>query len=239
MAVYSYAQLMSLWINAGGPRGLAPLAAAIAEAESGGNSDALNPSDNGGTQSSFGLWQISNGTHTPPSPDWANPAVNAQLAVGKWKGAGGFTPWGTYDSGAYKAFLNGKTTPDPNVPGNPNQQTAQLAAAVLTDCAIAIPSVHYGIFFGFGPGPTLGGQCIISKSEARAVLAVATIGAGIIVTIAGIAMIFGTAMIPRRAQTLVMPVINVTRDMVTSTREASRYQPKKERAAPGAGGGGA
>jgi hypothetical protein len=33
MTVYSYAQLEQLWINAGGPKAQAPMAAAIAEAE--------------------------------------------------------------------------------------------------------------------------------------------------------------------------------------------------------------
>ena len=80
---YTYAQLEGLWINAGGPKAQAPVAAAIALAESGGCSSALNPNDNNGTQSSFGLWQISTGTHAAPSPSWANGATNAQLA--NWK----------------------------------------------------------------------------------------------------------------------------------------------------------
>lgn len=112
--VYSYAQLEGLWDNAGGPPAVAPTAAAVAEAESSGKADALNPDDNNGTQSSFGLWQLSNGTHTPPSPDWANPAVNAQLAVQKYT-ASGWAPWGTYDSGAYLQYLQPNVKPDKNV----------------------------------------------------------------------------------------------------------------------------
>src|SRR5580698_840440 len=68
---YTYAQLEGLWVNAGGQASMAPLMAAIAEAESGGCSSALNATDNGGTQSSYGLWQISTGTHAAPSPDWS------------------------------------------------------------------------------------------------------------------------------------------------------------------------
>ena len=171
MTNYSYAQLETLWINAGGPKTLAPLAAAIAEAESGGNSDALNPNDNGGRQSSFGLWQISTGTHSPPSPSWANPAVNAQLAVGKWKGAGqSFSPWGTYSSGAYRAFLSSRTTPDPNVPGSATQLTAQALASGQSDCLISIPNPvpSFVPFIGGGAGRAGAGVLIHGRSPSPA-----------------------------------------------------------------------
>src|SRR5216684_1349787 len=96
-----YAQLEGAWIGAGGPARLAPVMAAIALAESGGNAKAYNPTDNNGTQSSYGLWQISTGTHAPPAANWADPAENARLAVGKWKSQG-LGAWGTYASGAWK-----------------------------------------------------------------------------------------------------------------------------------------
>lgn len=114
----SYAQAEGLWIKAGGDPSVAPIAAAIVFPESGGNPSALNPTDNGGRQSSFGLWQISNGTHTPPDPNWSDPLTNAKLAVAKYKGAGNaFTPWGTYDSGAYKRYLQSGVTPDMSAGG--------------------------------------------------------------------------------------------------------------------------
>jgi hypothetical protein len=190
MTVYSYAQLESLWIDAGGPKALAPVAAAIGEAESGGNSDALNPNDNGGTQSSFGIWQISNGTHTPPSPSWANPAVNAQLAVGKWKGAGqSFSPWGTYDSGAYRAFLSNSTSPDPNVPGSATALAAQTGAASASDCLVPNP-------LGISLGPlslSAGPACLLSKSNARAFIGAGLLLAGGAVAVAGLAVLAAAA----------------------------------------------
>jgi len=138
---YTYAQLQGLWINAGGPRAVAPVAAAIAEAESGGCSTALNPTDNGGRQSSFGLWQISNGTHTPPAANIYDPAVNARQALAKYQGAGNsFSPWGTYNSGAYKAYLSGGT-PDTSVPGAGGTAvltSAQGPASSDPDCAFAL-----------------------------------------------------------------------------------------------------
>ena len=190
MTTYSYAQLETLWINAGGPKALAPIAAAIGEAESGGNSDALNPNDNGGTQSSFGIWQISTGTHTPPSPSWSNPAVNAQLAVGKWKDAGGFSPWGTYDSGAYKAFLSGSTSPDPNVPGSATQLLSANAAAGSSDCLLPNPlGVSLPLVGSISAGPS----CLFSKSNARAFIGTGLLLAGGGVALAGLAVLMVAA----------------------------------------------
>jgi len=195
MSILSYAQLKGLWLR--GSEGTryhtaawATLMAAIAEAESGGNTDALNPSDNNGTQSSFGLWQISNGTHAAPSPNWADPSEQVRLAIGKLDSQG-VTAWGTYDSGAYKAYMNGATAPDPNIPGNPTGQQAQLTAAQQIDCLmqnpfnISVPDV----------GQIAGGpQCLITKSNARAFIGAGLMGAGIIIALPGIGMIMvGTA----------------------------------------------
>jgi transglycosylase-like protein with SLT domain len=53
MATYNFSQLEQLWVNAGGSHKLAPLAAAIAIVESGGNPAAEN--SNGGAS---GIWQL-------------------------------------------------------------------------------------------------------------------------------------------------------------------------------------
>jgi hypothetical protein len=104
---YSYGQLETLWTQAGGPKTLAPLMAAIALAESGGNPAALNKTDNGGTQTSVGLWQVSTGTHSYPA-NWATPQGNAAEAVAKYKSQG-LGAWGTYTSGAYLKYYQGST----------------------------------------------------------------------------------------------------------------------------------
>lgn len=145
----SYAELEGLWIQAGGDPSQAATMAAVAMAESGGNPDALNATDNGGKQSSYGLWQVSTGTHTAPSPNWADPLTNAQLAVQKMQ-TQGITAWGTYDSGIYQQFLQSGVAPAedtsmPNAQGGPspanepstssslNVQTPQdFASAVLS-----------------------------------------------------------------------------------------------------------
>lgn len=114
----SYAELERLWMQAGGPASAASTAAAIALAESGGWPDNLNTHDplgNGSFQYASGLWQIGNGVMSSPS-GWDNPLLNAKLAVSKYRAAGGFTPWGTYDSGAYLSHLQAGITPASNVP---------------------------------------------------------------------------------------------------------------------------
>lgn len=107
----SYAQLEAAWINAGGSRVMAPIMAAIALAESDGNTDALNPNDNNGTQSSYGAWQISNGTHSPPAANWNDLNENAKLAVGKFQSQG-LGAWGTYTSGEWRKFYHSGVSPD-------------------------------------------------------------------------------------------------------------------------------
>jgi Lysozyme like domain len=179
VTTYTYSQLEGLWINAGGPRAVAALAAAIGEAESGGNSQAVNRTDNNGTQTSWGLWQISNGTHGQPVPNILDPAVNAQQAVAKYNNAGHqFTPWGTYDTGAYKAFLSGSTTPDTSVPGLGSPAPPGTAAPGAT-CLLALPSV------GLGPISTPQ-VCLIDRTEARAVLGAVLLASGGLVLALGV-----------------------------------------------------
>lgn len=104
MAKLSYAQLEGLWTQNGGSAALAPIMAAIALAESSGNPSATNPNDNGGRQTSWGLWQLSDGTHNQPVSNILDPNVNAAQAVKKYKSQG-LKAWGSYTSGAYKKFL--------------------------------------------------------------------------------------------------------------------------------------
>lgn len=182
MAQLSYAQLEGLWMRTAagtkyGTRGWAALMAAIAEAESAGNASATNPNDNGGRQTSWGLWQISLGNHTPPAANWADPATNAQLALGKLQDQG-LGAWGTYDSGAYRAYLSGSTTPDGNIPANPGAAAAEAGAGQASDCLLGfggVPGTSWIIDLT-GSGGNLGQMCIVTRSEARG-----WIGAGLIV----------------------------------------------------------
>ncbi len=99
---YSFRQLEELWIAAGGNRTEAPLMASIALAESGGHANATNRNTNGTTDR--GLWQI-NSTHGTLST--YNPLANAKAAV-SIRQSQGLSAWTTYNTGAYKTYLNAK-----------------------------------------------------------------------------------------------------------------------------------
>jgi hypothetical protein len=185
MTTYSYAQLEQLWINAGGSAASAPIAAAIAEAESSGNSASVNATDplpGGGTQTAWGLWQIANGTHNQPAPNILDPTVNAKQAVAKYQGAGNtFSPWGTYVSGAYLPHVsNGVAPSSTGVPAS--TATAQTTAAITVvpgTCVIPYPTLNLVV-------TTVGGGCILSKSEARAVIGGLVLVAGGLIILPGI-----------------------------------------------------
>ena len=139
MADYTFAQLEGLWIQAGGNAAVAPIMAAIALAESSGNPGAINPTDNNGAQTSWGLWQISDGTHNMPVANILDPHVNAAQAVAKYK-ASGFAPWGTYKSGAYRRYL-----PKGYVAPSSTNPTGAQTTSLITD--ITDP---FHIIYGLG-----------------------------------------------------------------------------------------
>jgi TP901 family phage tail tape measure protein len=100
--------LIRAWEAAGGPGGAtANTAAAIALAESNGDPNAENPS--GAT----GAWQIL-GQVVPGN--LRDLGVNARNAVKKWRDAGGFSPWVTYTSGAFRSYLAAGGIPDTRGP---------------------------------------------------------------------------------------------------------------------------
>lgn len=125
VTIYTYPELEQLWITEGGPADQAQTAAAIAEAESGGDPLNAYPSHDiapgtGTWTDATGLWQILG----PPSGNWkasqlTDPYANAAMAVQKYNDAGGsFSPWQTYTSGAYQQFLQNQgpsgSIPTPN-----------------------------------------------------------------------------------------------------------------------------
>lgn len=136
MTHYSYSQLEQLWINAGGSRSLAPLMAAIAEAESGGNSNAYNPSG------ASGLWQILGAVNPADQGSLFTPSVNAHEAVLKYQSQG-LDAWQTYTNGAYRQFLQGSVPPSA-VPGSSSTSpgtSTEASGGVVSDIGDALKSV--------------------------------------------------------------------------------------------------
>lgn len=90
---FSKQQLMRLWVRAGGNPGMANLMAAIALAESGGNSQIVN------SIGATGLWQIH-----PGGSQYLDPLTNAKTAVYKLA-TQGLGAWEAYTNGNYRQFL--------------------------------------------------------------------------------------------------------------------------------------
>jgi len=172
MTQYTYAQLEQLWINNGGSKMTAPLAAAIAEAESSGRSDATSSNPDGGTN--VGLWQLDTpgGVGAGHSVSaLQDPNLNAQVAVRGSSGGSDWSEWETYVTGAYKQYMNGSTTPDPNVPSSATLDAANSGS----DCLI-------------GPFPHTS-FCILSKSQARALIGGMLLIGGGLIAVVGLAVI--------------------------------------------------
>ncbi|MGA2655839.1 MAG: transglycosylase SLT domain-containing protein [Gammaproteobacteria bacterium] len=112
VATLNYAQIESLWISMGGSSQAASMAAAIALAESTGQTGITNPTDS----SIVGLWQINTGPSGSPqykASDMLNPFLNAKAAIAISKNGTDWNPWQTYTNGAYLKFLKSGVTPAP------------------------------------------------------------------------------------------------------------------------------
>lgn len=90
---YSCSSLESLWVSAGGNPSAEFIAAQIATAESGGNPNAISPTDD------YGLWQIN--ASNAPGPEMLNPEANVREAIALSDNGTNWSPWTTYTSGIY------------------------------------------------------------------------------------------------------------------------------------------
>jgi hypothetical protein len=127
MATLSHSDLETLWVLYGGSPQSSDMAAAIAQAESGGCQYAKHGAIddrpvkqctyNFSTgENSYGLWQINRDAHPQYSASSLYTTVgNAKAAIAIARGGASFSAWSTYTNGAYKRFLTGtvSTTPQP------------------------------------------------------------------------------------------------------------------------------
>ena len=174
MTTYSYAQLEGLWVGAGGDPGKAPLMAAIALAESGGNSTARNPS--GAT----GLWQILVPVHgdlISRYGDPTDPQANAKEAVSIEKSQG-LGAWTTYTSGAYQRYLKSGVAPE-GVTGTATAATAS-ATSGQSCCAIGFGGVNVPL-----AGST-GGFCLLSKTQVNSIVGFFILSGGVLIGVVGV-----------------------------------------------------
>lgn len=120
MTVFNHAQLENLWIAVGGRAADADTAAAIAQAESGGDSTAIRNSEyrnlpnyrppDPGAQPEFsvGLWQVNLLQHTQYNElEMLDPTLNARAALQIYVARGNFSDWTTWKDGTYSIHLTG------------------------------------------------------------------------------------------------------------------------------------
>jgi hypothetical protein len=129
VATLSHSDLMTLWVLHGGTQQSADMAAAIAQAESGGCQYAkAGPTDDRPVkqctyrfttgENSYGLWQINRNAH----PQYSASSLyttggNATAAAAIANGGASFSAWSTYTNGAYKRHLTGTVSVTPQAGG--------------------------------------------------------------------------------------------------------------------------
>jgi len=195
----SYGDIKALWIANGGAPSRADIMAAIALAESGGNTEAHNtraPDD------SVGLWQINyfgslrqgrTSAYGTPEKLLKDPAAQARAAIDISSNGQNLQPWSTFTSGAYQKYLDPSvppsTLPLPGSPGYTPPTSADLGGSQATagDCLISAPVVG----------------CLFQKSWGFALLGGLELGVAGVVVLFGVAILVGGA----AARALPSPVL--------------------------------
>lgn len=129
MTIFNHDGLEQLWEHADGPADEADLAAAIAQAESGGDSTKIlntaypsrphyqHPPAGALPEYSVGLWQV-NLIAWPQfgEAELLDPAGNARAAVTISRTRRGFLNWTTFKHGTYEKYLTSSTTTSGSAP---------------------------------------------------------------------------------------------------------------------------
>lgn len=170
MPTYTQGQIQDIWTSNGGPPGAALIASAIAMAESGGLSDALN--DNPATRDySVGLWQINYFGDLGPErtaeygpPDYLRYHLDAQVfaAINISNDATDWTPWTKYRNGDYLTWMPGEPGPPSHAPGGFAGENFQALA----------PTTHsawdnYRQWLDSGAGQRIGGLAFLRDAIGR------------------------------------------------------------------------
>lgn len=142
MANYTYDQLEQLWTQAGGSPNVEQTMAAIAEAESSGDPNAVNYNTNGSVDR--GLWQVNSSNDN--SSAMFQPLPNAQEAVAIERSQG-LGAWVTFNSGAYQKYMQGGGSVTAQTP----EATATTTASTTLDPANALNEMG-ALFHGIAQG---------------------------------------------------------------------------------------
>lgn len=141
------------------------IATAIALAESGGNTEAVNNKNaNGSTD--YGLWQI-NSVHKDllNGKDWRDPAQNAAMMYSVSGGGTNWKPWSVYKSGAYMTHMGAAlaATPDTSV-GSVQNASLSTDFTAIQNFAKMISDPHTWLRVGMVLGGAIMLYVAVSKS---------------------------------------------------------------------------
>ena len=146
MAKMSMAEIGSAMVKAGWPAETISLGIAIAMAESGGDPAIKGGPNSNGTYD-YGLFQI-NQIHNPTAQNWADPVVNAGMALKIYRDAGNkWLPWSTYKNRSHQKFMGeaSKTAGDMNRAGEFGEAWKNAPAA-NTDLISSLASADNPMF---------------------------------------------------------------------------------------------
>jgi MYXO-CTERM domain-containing protein len=119
------------------------LAAAVAMAESSGQTDAVGDVSIG---RSLGLWQIYIPSHPEADPARLfDPVYNGQIAYQISRGGADWRPWSTYNNGAYQKFLTPQTPPEVVTPPAPASRTTPTAIVLAAALGMAVAAGYAAI----------------------------------------------------------------------------------------------
>lgn len=141
MARLAAGQIKSYWLTAGGDPARADLMTAIALAESGGRTDAINPGRGAGgrptNEYSVGLWQINTLVHKKFSrSQLTDPNINASEAVRIYK-MQGLRAWGAYTDGRYRQYVSAAGASPSQLPANVSPSSPTIAGLGTTGLILA------------------------------------------------------------------------------------------------------
>jgi len=207
-ANYTYGQLRDLWVKAGGRPDQAPLAAAVAMAESGGRNVRSAPNSNGTYD--VGLWQINSSHGNLASLD---PLANARAAVQMSGNGQNWRPWctawtngcsGTYDptstatpvGKAFRSLFASTNSPPPvgptqpgAVPAGGTAQGQPVGAAAPAESGGLLGDFFHGLLPDALTGAfwahTLDVICNWIAYLAMTLIGLAALGAGVIMAFKG------------------------------------------------------
>jgi lysozyme-like protein len=167
-APFTLLELEQLWVAAGGAVSADATAAAVAEAESGGDPSVIDntaypnrpnyhpPSAGAQPEYSVGLWQINMLAHPQyTEAELLTPTGNTKAAITISKDGADWTPWSTYTSGKYQQYLASAETQAGGGTGGGSGTTVGQATQALGGWAHLQQAVNGAMPFAAVHGRTI------------------------------------------------------------------------------------